>query len=157
MTEVSTVRAGAGVLSVHHTSFTVGDIDHWLAFFRDVLGFPTSVKRRSTGARIQGITGVAGAEADIAFASAPNHQIELIQYLAPAGRERSALRPCDTGFTHLALLVSAFDHLMARVTERGFVCMGEPTLVAPASRSAYLRHPDGIVLELIEQPSEAQS
>jgi catechol 2,3-dioxygenase-like lactoylglutathione lyase family enzyme len=63
--------SGFKVLATNHTSFTVSDLDRTLAFFRDGLGFEVTSKAPRDPALIQAITGVEGAELQIAYVRGP--------------------------------------------------------------------------------------
>ena len=97
------------IFRTNHTSFTVSDLDQTIGFFCDGLGFDLLSRAPRDPKIIQQVTGVAGAEMEIAFVQGPGHRIELIQYLAPAERGRIESRPCDVGFAHLAYDVDDID------------------------------------------------
>ncbi|HUN72984.1 MAG TPA: VOC family protein [Steroidobacteraceae bacterium] len=144
------------VSSVGHTGITVADLDRSIHFYREVLGLPVSQPVRCTGEMFEKITGVAGAEIDVAFVRAPGHVVELLCYRKPEGRVRSTLRSCDPGFWHLALKVSDIERVVAAVGRAGFQPLGAVQAVSEGPLSGlkvvYVRDPDGIVLELIEEP-----
>jgi len=139
------------VLATNHTAFTVSDLDRALAFYSNVLGFSVSAKVRHSGAMAETVTGVPGAELDIAFVDTPGHKIELMQYLKPIDKRRSDLRPCDPGFTHIAFEVDNIDAIVAAVEAEGFRIISPPQTVLAGPRkggkTVYTRDPDGIVIE----------
>ncbi len=148
----------ARIAAVNHTGVTVSDLDRWITLFRDVLGLEVTEKSRHRGAFIEGVTGVPGAEIDIAYARLPGHTVELLQYVKPDARRRSDLRPCDAGFLHLALQVDDLDAVLAAIEPAGFAPV-EPPQTVPAgprkgARTVYTRDPDGVVLEFQEAPKE---
>ncbi len=144
------------VIAVDHTGITVANLERALAFWRDVLGFEFSHRAHQTGALAEQITGVKGAEIQLAVLRAPGHKIELLEYLAPAQRRKLAARPCDVGFVHLALLVDDLDLLLKRVAEFGWQSAGEPQTLTKGpnagKRVVYLRDPDGTTIELMQLP-----
>ena len=141
--------------SIGHTGVTVSDIDASIAFYRDVLGFPVSQKVHVGGPIFATLTGVPDAEIDVAFVHAPGHEIELLCYLNPA-RVPSRLRPCDPGFLHICLKVSDIDAVVRSVSDHGFEAVSPiqtvPDGPAAGLRAIYVRDPDGVVLELIQEP-----
>lgn len=148
----------ARIAAVNHTGVTVSDLDCWITLFRDVLGLEVTEKTRHSGSFIEGVTGVPGAEIDIAYARLPGHTIELLQYVQPDDRRRSDLRPCDSGFLHLALQVDDLDAVLAAIEPAGFLPV-EPPQTVPAgprkgARTVYTRDPDGVVLEFQETVKE---
>jgi catechol 2,3-dioxygenase-like lactoylglutathione lyase family enzyme len=139
--------------SVAHTGITCSDIDRSMAFYRDVLGFPVTEKHRVGGAFFEQVTGVPGAEIDIAYVDGPGHRIELLSYAAPEDRHASTLRPCDPGFLHLSFYVDDIEAVVEAVRAQGY----EPVNPIPERprngvRGIYTRDPDGVVLEFMERP-----
>ncbi len=115
------------IVGADHTGITVSNLERSLAFWRDVLGFELSHTTHQKGELAQEITGVEGAEIKLAVLKAPGgHKIELLEYLAPADRERANLRPCDVGSVHVALLIDDFDAVLERIATFGWKAAGKP-------------------------------
>jgi catechol 2,3-dioxygenase-like lactoylglutathione lyase family enzyme len=139
--------------SVAHTGITCSDIDRTIAFYRDVLGFPVSEKHRVGGAFFEQVTGVQGAEIDIAFVDGPGHRLELLSYASPEDRRPSTLRPCDPGFLHLCFWVDDIEAVVEAVRPYGYEAVNPvPDRPGNGIRGIYTRDPDGVVLELWELP-----
>ena len=81
------------ITATNHTSFTVADLDRAIALFRDGLGFALTSRAGRDPRSIQTITGVAGAEVEIAYLRRPDHTVELIAYSAPRIEDASILGP----------------------------------------------------------------
>ena len=149
------------VLATNHTSFTVSNLDQAVAFFRDGLGFEVTSKAPRDPAAIERITGVEGCEVMIAYVRGPGHSIELIEYLAPAGRGKVESRPCDAGFAHVAYDVDDLDVAIAVAAEHGFAARGSVYSVDQGpntgARVVYLVNADGITVEFIEPPGERRA
>jgi len=148
--------AQAKVLGTNHTSFTVRSLDRTLAFFRDALGFEVTSRAPRDPAVIEGITGVAGARVEIAFARGAGHSIELIEYSGPDDRTVLKPRPCDIGFAHVAFDVENIDEAIRAAEPHGFKPMRPALRVDKGpnagGRAVYLRDPDGMAIEFIEPP-----
>jgi catechol 2,3-dioxygenase-like lactoylglutathione lyase family enzyme len=144
------------VVGVGHIGITVSDIDRSISFYRDVLGFEVGEKLRVGGEIFEKVTGVQGAEIDIAFVRAHGQFLELLSYVKPEGRTPSRLRACDPGFMHVAFKVKDLENVVASIEAHGFEPMNSIQTVAegPAKglRVIYARDPDGVVLEFIEEP-----
>ena len=144
------------ITATNHTGLTVSDIDRSLAFFRDVLGFEVTAKTHHSGRMTEQITGVPDAEMEIAFVELPGHRIELLQYLQPDGRRVSDLRPCDTGFAHLAFEVDDVEAVLEAIKAGGFAAVNPPASPETGPRKGgkvvYTRNLDGIVLEFQQTP-----
>lgn len=142
---------GFRIVSTNHTSFTVSSLERSIPFFRDCLGFELVSRAPRDPAIVQRITGVDGADMEIAFLRGPGHTVELIEYKAPAKKGRVEARPCDTGFAHLALNVDDAD---AAVAAFGVKAIGAPVPINAGPNKGrkvvYVRDWDGVTLEFIE-------
>jgi catechol 2,3-dioxygenase-like lactoylglutathione lyase family enzyme len=149
----------SGRLVANHTGITVSDIDRAIRFWRDVMGFEVTEKVRRGGAFFETITGVRGAEIDIAYVKAPGHLIELLEYVKP-DKAASQARPCDPGHMHQCFTVDNIDAVVEAARAGGFEPVGPIQTVATGprkgARAVYVRDPDGIVLEFIEEAKPAQ-
>lgn len=146
------------ITATNHTSFTVADLGRAIALFQDGLGFTLTSRAGRDPASIQMITGVAGAEVEIAYLSRPDHTVELIEYSAPANRTTVHARPCDVGFAHIAFDVRDIDAVIAHLAVFGAVPISPPYVNRAGGpnagvRVSYLRTPDKITIELIERPA----
>lgn len=144
-------------ISADHTGITVSNLEHSLAFWRDVLGFEFSHAAHQKGELAQEITGVEGAEIKLAVLKTPGeHKIELLEYLAPADRKRANLRPCDVGSVHVALHVKDLDAVLAQIAASGWEAAGEPQTLQSGpnagKRVVYVRDPDGTIIEFMQPP-----
>ena len=146
------------IISADHTGITVSNLERSLEFWQNVLGFEFSHRAHQTSEMASEITGVLGAEIKLAVVKAPGgHKIELLEYLAPADRQRGNLRPCDSGSVHVALLVEDLDAVLAQIAASGWKAAGKPqTLTAgpnAGKRVIYVRDPDGITIEFMQGPN----
>jgi glyoxylase I family protein len=141
------------VLSANHTSFTVSSLDRTLAFFTGCLGFKLVSRAPRDPKIIQKVTGVAGAEMEIAFVRGPGQMVELIEYKAPASKGRVEARPCDTGFAHLALDVDDVDAAVGAAARYGVTAIHPPVEIDQGpnkgKKVVYLRDWDGVTIEFI--------
>jgi glyoxylase I family protein len=143
------------LLSTNHTSFTVRSLDETLPFFIDVLGFEVTSRDTRDPEVIEAITGVRGAEVEIAYLRARDHTLEMIEYKAPANRVEHVLRPCDVGFAHIAFDVSEIAPLIERAARLGVYPVSPPTVNTRGGPNqgalvVYLRMTDGVTIELIQ-------
>jgi len=146
------------IIAADHTGITVTNLERSLAFWRDVLGFELSHRAHQTGELAAKITGVPGAEIQLAVLMTPTgHKIELLEYLAPPQRKHFDPRPCDIGSVHVALVVDDLEAVLSAIAPFGWKAAGEPqTLtVGPnaGKRVIYVRDPDGTTIEFMQPPS----
>src|SRR5947207_13184562 len=154
---MSTSKRRQFCISADHTGITVSNLERSLEFWRDVLGFEFSHSAHQKGDLAQEITGVDGAEIKLAVLKTPGgHNIELLQYLAPADHKRATLRPCDVGSVHLALLVNDLDAVLAQIAASGSEAAGKPQTLSKGpnagKRVVYVRDPDGTTIEFMQPP-----
>jgi catechol 2,3-dioxygenase-like lactoylglutathione lyase family enzyme len=145
---------------IHHTGYTVGDLDRSLAFYRDLLGLEVLATQEKQGGYLAAVVGYPDAHVRMAHLRAPggDHVVELFQYLAPDGERPGRLEPCNVGTSHLCFVVDDLHALYERLLAAGvdtFVCPPEPidTGINRGGFALYLRDPDGIPVELF-QPAD---
>jgi catechol 2,3-dioxygenase-like lactoylglutathione lyase family enzyme len=147
----------AEILGAHHTSFTVGQLELSLGFFRDLLGMELVYTREVRDAYFARIVGLPGCVVRAALLRLPGsaHHLELFEYVSPAGRACSP-RPCDPGSAHLALLTDDLPALYASLRAKGVEFDREPTQITAGPNrggyGVYLRDPNGILIEFFQPP-----
>ena len=72
---------------VHHTGYTVSDLERSVAFYRDLLGCEVIAEQEKQGGYLAAIVGYPDAHVRMAHLRLPgaDHVLELFQYLTPAG------------------------------------------------------------------------
>ncbi len=135
---------------MNHVSFTVSNLDASIIFYRDVLGLSLIDVAKRDVAFSEKVTGISGAHLRIAYFSASNCFVELIEYLAPAG-EKLDTRTCNVGSAHVCFDVAEYDAFIARLRSHHVHFASEPQIV-PAGpnkgrKVVYAEDPDGNTLE----------
>ncbi|ALL66466.1 Lactoylglutathione lyase [Paraburkholderia caribensis MBA4] len=143
---------------VDHTGITVSSLQDSLRFWVDVLGFRHIYTWDfEHDAFIENLVGVKGAALSLAMVEGYGHQIELLQFHAPADRTTIQARASDTGFIHIAMYVDDLDALLERIGEAGWHPVGPPQRVEGGERDGlrlvYVRGPDGVTLEFLQPRS----
>lgn len=144
------------ITATNHTSFTVASLDTAIPLFCGGLDFVLTSRAGRDPASIQTITGVDGADVEIAYMRRPDHTVELIEYRAPADRAWSVNRPCDLGFGHLAFDVTDLEFMIERLKPFGAEPISPPYVNKSGGPNAgvrvcYFRTVCGITVELIER------
>jgi catechol 2,3-dioxygenase-like lactoylglutathione lyase family enzyme len=144
--------------SLHHTGFTVSDLEASLRFYRDLLGCEVVATQEKQGGYLAAIVGYPGAHVRMAHLRAPEsaHLIELFEYLEPSPR-RAQTEPRIVGCAHVCLIVADLDATYRRLRSAGIDSFFTPpvevdTGVNAGGSALYLRDPDGIIVELFQPP-----
>jgi catechol 2,3-dioxygenase-like lactoylglutathione lyase family enzyme len=144
------------IRGVHHTSFTVANLEKSLKFFRDQLGLEVLFAREIGDAYFGRIVGLPGCRVKAALLRIPGstHHLELFEYVTPAGQSCRP-RPCDPGSCHLSFLVDDLPGLYQRLREQvDFV--SEPVLIEAGPNrggyGVYACDPGGILIEFFQLP-----
>ena len=147
------------VNGLHHTGFTVANLERSLAFYRDLLHFEVVTTQEKKGGYLAAIVGYPGAHVKMAQLKVPGseHGIELFEYVNPRSTP-AALEPKLVGASHVCLAVDDLPHLYERLGAAGVDSFfSEPvevdTGVSEGGLALYMRDPDGIILELFQPPS----
>ncbi len=143
------------VVGTNHTSFTVSNLERSISFFTKFLGFRVTSHEPRDPAMIQALTGIAGADIDVAYLQMPGHALELIEYKGPEDRGRVECRVCDVGAAHIAFDVEDVEALVTRGAQYGAKLMGEVLEITSGpnkgGRAVYMRDPDGVTMEFIQR------
>jgi catechol 2,3-dioxygenase-like lactoylglutathione lyase family enzyme len=146
------------VNGLHHTCFTVSDLDRSLAFYRDLLGCQVIAEQEKEGGYLAAIVGYPDAHVRMAHLRVPGgeHVIELFEYLSPQGK-RADVQPSNVGASHLCFLVDDLPAFYEQLQKHGvdsFVSspVEVDTGVNRGGYALYLTDPDGITVELFQPP-----
>lgn len=157
--------------ALHHTGFTVSDMERSLAFYRDLLGLEVVVDQEPEAEYPAQVTGFPGARLRIVFLKLPlilggdattggeprfhEHILELIQYKVRHGGPLP-LATNRPGCSHLCFQVNDLPALYARWRERGVPFVSPPVPITQGVNqggyAVYARDPDGITIELLQRP-----
>jgi catechol 2,3-dioxygenase-like lactoylglutathione lyase family enzyme len=137
---------------VHHFGYSVSDIDRSLAFWES-LGATLIVKGSIDGPEAERGNGLKGAAHTIVMLSIGNARVELLQWTSPEPAPFTR-RLCDIGTAHVAIAVPDV-HARYEATKSTLDYVSAPQTVPDGefagSVFCYLRDPDGVPVELIQQ------
>lgn len=143
--------------TLNHTGITVGDLDATVRLFEDVFGFQLISRAPRDPDIISRVIGVPGALVEIAYMRNDlGSTVELLAYSSPDNRRAYMPRACDIGSLHLGFNVDDIDAVLTKLHKHSVELMGEVVIIDAGpnkgSHIAYLRNPEGLVLELIQAP-----
>ena len=138
---------------IHHTSFTVSDLERSVAFYRDMLGMKVIWDSVQAGIEFKGpvadaVTGCPRTEQHIVYLGLGESLIELVQYM-PSGRPLADNKASDTGSCHVCFRTENILQFYKKLVANKVRVHCAPQTMGPLS-VLYFRDPDGIILEVIE-------
>jgi catechol 2,3-dioxygenase-like lactoylglutathione lyase family enzyme len=141
------------VRGIHHVGITVGDLDRSLAFYRDLLGMRVIGLSVETVGSIVGLSGASARIADLAAGG--GRILELIDY-GSGVVDAPPRGPDAVGSCHVSFEVGDLRAALVRLASAGHSTMGDVTELSPGGvwqdcTIAYLRDPDGVIVELLER------
>lgn len=137
----------------HHISLSTADMDRFLGFYHGLLGLPLLHDgwMEPGNSDFETIVGLKDTRVRVARLAVGNIQIEIFQYAEPVPAPGEEKRPCDVGIRHIAFDVTDIDGEYARLSAAGVPFFSPPQSIGNFGiRSAYLRDPDGNIVELQE-------
>lgn len=141
--------------TVHHTGFTVSDMDRAIPFYRDLLGLRLVQDAiRENLPSYDEILGFPNVRIRVAlFLDAHERMLELVEYLHPR-REVRDLKNTYAGAAHVSCAVEDLDREYERLKASGVRFNSPPVQVMREGKclgkSLYMFDPDGITVELYE-------
>lgn len=139
--------------SIHHTSFTVSNMERSIAFYRDILGMKVVWDSAAAGIPFKGpvadkVTGCPGTEQRLVFLAFGDSRIELVEY-TPTGKPQVDNKASDTGSVHVCFKTENIQEVYQKLLANGVLLHCDPQDIGFA-RVMYFRDPDGIILEAVE-------
>jgi catechol 2,3-dioxygenase-like lactoylglutathione lyase family enzyme len=143
--------------ALDHIGFTVADVDRSIPFYTALLGSEPLLRKVWDVEYVGRIVGYPGVVLDAAFWRLPGGSIlELLEYREPPA-QRVDMETYNVGSTHLCLVTEDMAADFERLRPLGAQFRSEAPIDIPwgpyrGGKACYLRDPDGISIELIEQP-----
>jgi catechol 2,3-dioxygenase-like lactoylglutathione lyase family enzyme len=144
--------------ALDHVGFAVGDLDRSIAFYEALLGVPLLLRKTWTHPYVGEIVGYADLVLEGAFFQLPNGVIlELLEYKTPPPGVVD-MESYNAGNAHLCLVTDDMAVDFDRLGAAGYDTFRSDTPVEipwgpyRGGRACYLRDPDGISIELLEEP-----
>lgn len=142
---------------IHHTGYTVSNLERSLDFYQGLLGLELIGRQDKQGGYLGAIVGYPDAHVRQAHlrVAGDGHVVELFEYLAPESSTPEPFEPRNVGTPHLCLLTDDLPALYERLVAAGVdTFVSPPVLVDTGFNTGgyglYLRDPDGILVELFQ-------
>ncbi len=156
-TPTTTAGDGSPFTAVHHVGVTVADMDRAVDFWERLLGVPSRDRAVLRGPQLGTMVGYPGIHIESCWLDLPGGMaLELLRYL---DRDEAPNSPgtAHPGNVHVCLHVDDMDRAHAHTVACGARPVSErPIDVAAGPRAgarlAYLRDPDGVTIELVQDP-----
>ena len=141
------------ISGIHHTSFTVSDMERSVAFYRDILGMKVVWDSVQAGVQFKGpvadnLTDCPGTELHIVFLSINERLIELVEYTS-TGKPLVDNKANDTGSAHVCFKTENIQALHKKLSANGVRLHCTPQNLGGVW-VMYFRDPDGIILEAMQ-------
>ena len=140
------------ILNVRHTGIVVTDLEASLRFYRDRLGFRETKRLDESGAYIDNMLAINGAQVTTVKLAAPDgNLIELLHFRTHPRPRPSPPEACSIGLTHIAFTVDDLDRMHSDLTAAG-VRFNAPPQLSPDgyAKVTFCRDPDGTLIELVQ-------
>ena len=141
---------------VEHVGFAVSDLDRSVAWYTTFLDEPPSLRKTWEAEYVGRMVGYPGCVMECAFWRLPGGLIlELLHYLEPPAGNVD-METYNAGDAHLCLLTTDlradFERLRDKVDFRSAELVEIPWGPYEGGLACYLRDPDGISVELMQEP-----
>jgi catechol 2,3-dioxygenase-like lactoylglutathione lyase family enzyme len=138
---------------IHHSAFTVSNMERSIAFYRDILGMEVLWDSAKEGIKYKGpvcdkITGCPGTEQRIVYLGIGGSFLELVEY-TPIGKVLENHKASDIGASHICFKTDDINALYKRLLANNVQVHCSPQ-EGISNLIMYFRDPDGIILEVIE-------
>ncbi len=141
----------------HHVGITVRNLKSSLEFYHDLFGLEPEMIAEGSGPDLSRAVQVPDTELSFAFLNTGNAIIELLEYKHPKGRDYDRYN-CDVGAAHVCFEVPDIEEAYARMTANGIAFTAPPHHIdggpLDGCSFAYFSDPDGLTLEIFQDPRE---
>ena len=140
------------ISNIRHTGIVVTDLEAALRFYRDLLGFRETKRLEESGAYIDNMLALDGAQVTTVKLTAPDgNLIELLHFRTHPRPRPPPPDACRIGITHLAFTVDDLQHMHTALTAAG-VSFNAPPQLSPDgyAKVTFCRDPDGTLIELVQ-------
>lgn len=135
-----------------HVGVVVHDLEVTAQFFVD-LGFHREGPIEVSGAWVDRVVGLEGVRVELIIVNAPDGsgKLELTAFHEPTRAQDQVELPANAhGYRHIAYRVTNIDAVVARARAAGYDTVGDVVDYRDSYRLAYIRGPEGLIVEVAE-------
>ncbi len=144
------------ITGIHHTEFTVSNMERSIAFYRDILGMEVLWDSVEAGIKYEGpvcdaLTGCPGTSLHIVylgFNGTNGGVLELTEY-TPTGNPLENHKASNTGASHVCFLTDDIHGFHKKLLENNVTVHCGPQQ-GQGVLMMFFRDPDGCILEVLE-------
>lgn len=138
------------VIGLQHVSASVENLDRSIEFYADLLGLDYLGTQWMVPDQVCEIFGLQGTKVRYGwFKVGRSGIIELLEF-DPQIKTPNHVKPNRPGQLHFALQVRNLDEMYKNLMEQGVEGLVKPKMIQGGSKVAFIKDPDGLVIELIE-------
>ena len=142
------------ISQLRHVGIVVRDIEEWVGFLVDNLGFDCWIDQIESGSFVSNLIGIPETTVrTIKLKDKKSGVIELLYFVTPSDNPgvNHEVTPNSLGITHIALQVEFLDRTLESLSKNGYFP------ISPAATSqngqakvCYIRGPERVLFELVE-------
>ncbi|KQX34313.1 lactoylglutathione lyase [Devosia sp. Root436] len=129
-----------GLVGFEHVGMTCGDLDRTIAFYCGLLGLTLALRKKNE-------------RGEMAFLDTGSGMLEIACPDADIARSRD-VPPHEAGMRHLTFAFESVDAIFEKLAAAGVELIEPPRpayFIEMIKRVAFVRDPDGTIVELIER------
>ena len=139
-----------GIVGLQHASITVSNLERSIEFYSDILGMDYLGNQVMPAKQVYDIFGLQGVGVRYAWLRAGRSGvIELFEF-DPPDETPAEIQPARIGHLYFALQVRHLDSMYRELMKQGVKGMVEPMHLQVGTRIAFIKDPDGLIVELID-------
>lgn len=136
-----------------HVNVVVSDAERSIAFYHHLLGLTVIMDRVLEGLWFEEVTGCPNARARCIILDSPSTDCR-VELLAFADADNTPIAantlPATLGLRHFAVRVDSIEACLANLADPPLIIAVPHDIVPVGKRMAYVRDPDGTIVELAE-------
>ena len=140
--------------SLRHVGIVVRDIEGWMDFLVNHLGFENWIDQIESGRFVSNLIGIPETVVrTIKLKDKKSGVIELLHFIVPSQHPEASheVTPNSLGITHIAIQVDFLERTLESLAKIGYFPVSPPAISQNnQAKVCYLRGPERVLFELVE-------